>query len=322
MTTVVIEKQRSLNSVAIMQTVLLALIPSIVIYAFLLGVGVLLQLTLASLVCVACEYLANRLRHRPCKTLDIYSGLISAWIIALSIPATSPFWLVMVGVVVAILLAKHCYGGVGVNIFNPAMVGFCVLYVSYPEQMSQWPIEYQTIADSWQAIFQATPSIDSQAGATTLTALKVTMNTQANALPLFSWQSYQTIALSYLIGGSYLLYKRIIDWRLPVFMLLGIVITHLFLQLLSGNQPGLLLQLSSGAILFALFFIVTDPTTAATSRHAKILFAFCIGMAVILLRKFNIMADSVAFVILLANLAVPLLDEYNIKKYGGSGNGK
>lgn len=316
MTTVVIEKQLAQSSTAIMRTVLLAMLPAVVISNVWLGVGIIIQLTLASVAAVICEIIGSRLRQHKLNKLDIYSGLISAWILALSIPCTAPWWLIVVGVVIAILLAKHCYGGMGMNIFNPAMVGFCVLYICYPEQLNQWPLTPVSIDDTLALIFTQ-GQFDASSGATALTTVKIMLNTDGNVdFSFYRWGVYQYMALSYVLSGLYLLYKRIIDWRLPVFMLAGVVSSHFALALLTETQIPLSMQLFSGATLFAAFFIITDPVTAATSAQAKIIFAFATGVLIVLLRKYNVMADAVAFSMLLANLCVPFLDDYGIKKYG------
>lgn len=321
MTTVVIEKQQAPSSTAIMQTVLLAMLPAIIINVGFLGGGIIIQLLLASLTCLISEFVGTRLRQQKTYALDIYSGLISAWILTLSIPSTSPWWMIIIGVSVAILLAKHCYGGMGMNIFNPAMVGFCVLYICYPQYLNQWPTNMVSLTDSFNLIFNRSEFggvVDVLAGATHLTTVKVMLNTEVANIDFgfASWGAYQYIAVSYLVSGLYLLYKNIIDWRLPVFMLVGVVITHFALVLLTDTQISLQLQLFSGATLFAAFFIITDPVTAATNARAKTIFALFTGVLIVLLRKYNVMADAVAFSILLANLCVPLLDDYGIKKYG------
>lgn len=317
MTTVVIEKQQAQSSTAMMRSVLFALLPAIIVNTVMLGVGIIIQLILASLACLLAEFIGTKLRQRRLAQLDIYSGLISAWIIALSIPATSPWWLVIIGVGIAILLAKHCYGGMGMNIFNPAMVGFCVLYICYPSYLNQWPLEPISFGESFALIFNR-GEFDVLTSATNLTQVKVMLNTTTNAIDFsgLNWGAYQFSALAYLFGGLYLLYKNIIDWRLPLFMLAGVLLSHFALALLSKNQIPLQLQLFSGATLFAAFFIITDPVTAASSQRAKIIFALFTGVLLVLLRKYNVMADAVAFTILLANLCVPLLDDYGIKKYG------
>ncbi len=323
MTTTVLEKAQSQSAHGIMREVLLALLPSILVSVFLFGAGIVIQLLLASLTTVVCETLVLKGRKRPVTALDIYSGLVSAWILVLCIPVTSPFWLIIVGVCCAILLAKHCYGGVGMNIFNPAMVGFCILYISYPELMSQWPAQFVDLNNTLASVFGGS-KVDTIAMATALTDYKVALTTSDGLISentnfmLNALTPYQWMALSYLLGGLLLIIRRLIDWRLPLALIASACLVHLLLQAFALTQLPLLTQLLSGGLLFAAFFIITDPVTAPASVVGRLLACGLAGCLIILLRQFSVMADAIAFSILLVNLLTPMIDDYKGKPYGGT----
>src|SRR5574343_941991 len=161
-----------------MLKVLLALVPGIAIYAWLFGPGILVQLMLATLTAVAAEAAFLRLRHRPITpALSDLSAVVTAWLIALSFPPMAPWWLVVTGTLFAIVIAKHLYGGLGQNPFNPAMVAFAVCIVSFPALMSQWPsVGLQlSLLDQINVILGLVPRVDALSGATPLDAMKTAL---------------------------------------------------------------------------------------------------------------------------------------------------
>jgi electron transport complex protein RnfD len=215
-----------------MLKVLIALIPGIAIYAWLFGGGILITLTLATLTALSAEALMLRLRRRPVKPfLMDYSAVITAWLLALSIPPLAPWWLIVVGTAFAITISKQLYGGLGYNPFNPAMIGYAVLLISFPVLMTKWPAALSlaqsklSFMDQFHYIFnQALPAnvtLDAITSATPLDYLKTQLKLKQSmdsiqAAPIFGnfgGKDSEYVAMAYLLGGLYLWQQKIITWH-------------------------------------------------------------------------------------------------------------
>jgi len=331
------------NSVRrVMSLVLCALAPAIVVHVVFFGPGVLVQLSLGIATALIAEACALRLRGRPLRRyLSDGSAIITGVLIALCLPPLAPWWLIVSGSALAILLAKHLYGGLGSNPFNPAMVGYAVLLVSFPAQLTQWlPPQ---IADlqfiqpdfgaslytiftgqlpahlSWDAITSPTPLSSLQNSL----AMGQTMQ-EAQSGPMFGalgGRGWDWINLSLLAGGIWLLVLRIIRWQIPVAMLAALAIPAAVLHAIDpGTYAGPLFHLTAGASMLGAFFIATDPVSAATSDRGKLLYGAGIGAITFIIRTWGGYPDGVAFAVLLMNAAVPLIDRYTIPRIYGHSN--
>ncbi|PIE36832.1 MAG: hypothetical protein CSA53_07655, partial [Gammaproteobacteria bacterium] len=302
-----------MSAAAIMYRVMLATLPGVLLLLFFWGIGIGIQLLLAALTALVCEALNAKLRQRSLTALDVASGLLSALLLAIALPATAPWWVVVSGTGFGLLIGKHIFGGVGMNIFNPAMVGFCAVYFSFPAAMSSYPGDYVPVAEVLAAIFpgafKATVSPDALAAATTLTQFKI--DGQWAGISSKTW----LINLAWLAGGAYLWHKHVADWRLSAGFLGGFFAAALLFWLSGYASLNPLQHAGAGALLFTACFIVTDPTTAATGRLGRWLFALLAGVLALLIRQFSHMADSMAFAILLANTCAPLIDSYTRPQY-------
>lgn len=314
----------------IMFKVLLALLPGIATYVWMYGGAVLFSLILASVTALAAEALMLRLRGRPPGPfLGDNSALVTAWLLALALPPLAPWWLVVVGTLFAIVVAKHLYGGLGYNPFNPAMVGYAVLLISFPALMTQWPAPLtlaQTsldLADQLQYfLFRTLPDgvlPDAISSATPLdylkTQLKLDLGMEAiRKAPLFGMlggRGGEVVAGAYLLGGLYLWQQRIISWHIPV-AFLGM------LALLAGGfhwarpevHAGAVFHLFGGASMLCAFFIATDPVSGPTTPKGKLVFAAGIALLTWLIRTWGGYPDGVAFAVLLMNITVPLIDAH------------
>ncbi|TDG12177.1 electron transport complex subunit RsxD [Seongchinamella unica] len=319
----------------VMQNVLLATVPGIIVLTHFFGFGVLVNIAWASILALGFEALALRLRKRPLGFyLGDYSALVTAVLLGIALPPYSPWWLIAVGIAAAILLAKHLYGGMGYNPFNPAMVGYVVLLISFPVQMTSWAPprgtgELPGLLEALQACF--TPaSFDGVTMATPLDVLK-----QNNSLLLEDlWQQnvqfgrwaglgWEWANLAFLAGGLWLLYQRIYTWHAPVAMLTTLTLmSALFYDggsSASGGSP--LFHLLSGATMLGAFFIITDPVSSAVSNRGRLVFGGLIGILVYLIRVFGNYPDAVAFAVLIMNLAAPFIDQYTQPRtYGHASN--
>lgn len=335
----------------IMSRVMLALIPGTIASIAFLGSGVLLNLLFAMGFAALLESGVARLRRRqPMTLLSDGSALLAAWLLALCLPPLLPFWQVGVGVAAMILLGKHLYGGLGNNPFNPAMVGYAVLIVSFPLTMTLWAgpgaSRDLSLAETfstkslvsgaasddaprlWDAISSATPltqwRTESLTPATRESAGDSAVESPAQekmrGLPsevqLFSTM-WPVISLAWLLGGLYLLWKRIITWHIPLPFLLVLGSLHGLHALFSQSpQMSAATALFSGGAILGAFFIATDPVSAAASRMGRIFYATGLAVLTFVIREFSAYPEGIAFAVLLMNCVVPIIDHFS-----GTGRG-
>lgn len=323
----------------VMRIVLYALLPTVALHVFFFGIGLLVQIMLGTITALAAEALALRLRRKPIAPfLKDGSAIVTATLLALCLPPLAPWWLVVSGTAFAILLAKHLYGGLGANPFNPAMVGYAVLLVSFPVQLLQWlppagiDMEHArlTAGESIQTILTgslpARVSWDAITSPTPLEALRTNLKmgmtmAEAQAAPIFGTlggRGWEWINLATLAGGIALLALRIIRWHIPVAMLGAIVVCASVMYAIDpGAYAGPIFHLTSGASLLGAFFIATDPISAATSDRGRLIYGAGIGVLTYVIRTWGGYPDGVAFAVLLMNLSVPLIDRYTIPRIYG-----
>ncbi|MDG3066630.1 RnfABCDGE type electron transport complex subunit D [Thauera mechernichensis] len=303
-----------------MGLVLLALLPAVALYAWKIGTGILVSLALATLTALAAEALVLALRKRPVGiALGDLSAVVTAWLVALSLPAIAPWWLTVAAVLVAIVAVKHIYGGLGQNPFNPAMVAYCTMIVAFPALMSQWPAAGALAFDTQLGlILGSARELDAITGATALDALRTGLRAdgasvqsvlQGPAFGMAGGREWEWVGLGYLAGGALLLATRIITWHMPAaFLGTLVVVSGLFWLIAPGQFASPLFHLASGGTLLAAFFIITDPVSGATTPRGKLVFAAGIALIVWLIRSFGAYPDGIAFAVLLMNMCVPLLD--------------
>lgn len=321
----------------VMLTVAIALLPVIAVQIVNFGWGTLIQIIVAVEFAYASEAIALRLRRLPPRAyLRDGSTLTTALLLALAVPPLAPWWLAATGAAFAILLAKHAYGGLGYNVFNPAMVGYVVLLVSFPVQMSLWPLPagvegthmsfwqtLQTIAigdppDSlaWDAITGATPLSALQSGFQLGQTIEET-----RASPIFGTfggRGWEWMAVAAAAGGVYLLITNTIRWHIPVSMLGTITILAI---LMHGHDPGqypsAAFHLGTGAVVLGAFFIATDPVSAPTSSRGRIFYGIGIGTLTFCIRTWGGYPDAVAFAVLLMNVVAPVIDKHTVPRIYG-----
>ncbi len=314
----------------IMLKVVLALIPAIIAYVWVYGGGVLVTLTLATITALGAEAAMLKLRGRPILPFLLDgSALVTAWLLALSLPPLAPWWLVVVGTLFAIVVSKQLYGGLGYNPFNPAMVGYAVLLISFPVIMTHWPAPLElaeaklSFGEQMQYIFGAVlPSnvqVDAITMATPLDYLKTQLMlhhplqeiTQSPIFGNVGAHGGELVTSAYLLGGLFLWQQRIITWHLPVAFLatLGLM-AGVFFLVDPSHFANPLFHLFSGASMLGAFFIITDPVSGPTTPKGKLIFAAGIGVLTYLIRIYGGYPDGVAFSVLFMNICVPLIDAY------------
>lgn len=319
-----------------MLKVLIALLPAIFTSLLFLGISVLIHLILAISTALISEAFILWLRKRSLKpSLFDLSAIVTAVLLALSLPVLAPWWITVNGTLFAIIIAKHLYGGLGYNPFNPAMAAYAFLLISFPQPMTAWlafDAPSLTFSETLQLIFhESLPShldFDALTRATPLDTIKTQLRlnqtlSQIYELPVFGWlagKSYQWIALSYLIGGVWLLKQKTIQWQIPAAFLGTLSALALIAYLYNSDHfSSPLFHLFAGSTMIGAFFIITDPVTAATSNQGRLVYGCLIGILLYSIRIWGSYPDALAFAVLLANLAVPTIDYFTKPKvYGQS----
>lgn len=314
----------------VMLQVLLATVPAIVALTWLFGIGTLINLLLASVFALGFEAAILRMRNRPVMFfLKDYSVIVTAVLLALALPPYSPWWLTLVATGFAVVFGKQLFGGLGQNPFNPAMLGYVVVLISFPVEMTSWPAPHSVgMLEGLQQILGLAALPDGWAQATALDVLKTNKSltvdelwAQSAAFGHIGGNAVEIVNLAFLLGGLYLLRKRLFTWHAPVGMLAALAVMSLLFWNGSGSDShgSPLFHLFTGATMLGAFFIVTDPVSGATSNLGRLIFGIGVGVLVYVIRAWGGYPDGVAFAVLLMNLCAPTIDYYTRpRSYGHS----
>ena len=326
----------------VMIQVLLGLVPGILALTWYFGWGLLINIVLATLFALGAEAAVLRARRRPVvPTLRDYSAVVTAVLFAISVPPTLPWWLTLIGMVFAIVLVKQLYGGLGYNPFNPAMAAYVFLLISYPVAMTSW-LPPQMLAqhslsfvESLQMILlgQLPPGLhwDLISSATPLDEMRTQlaqnrMIEEIRQSPLwgdFGGRGWEWVGNWFLVGGLYLIWKRIITWHIPAALLVSLlVISGLFWMFDPQTHPFPAFHVFSGGAILGAFFIATDPVSACTTRAGQLVYGALIGILVFVIRSWGGYPDAVAFSVLMLNIAVPTIDYYTQPRVFGHMGGR
>lgn len=322
----------------VMLQVQIAAIPALLAHIYLFGWGIVIQWMLGVLTALTIEFIMLKLRDRPVLPyMTDFSALITITGIVFCIPPESPWWIVVTGCSFALIFGKHLYGGLGYNPFNPAMLGYAFLLISFPAEMTQWTMPKEVAGYSlsfWESfqhiIFGAVAHapIDSFTGATPLDAVKTgiqagatvgqTLSVHTYSLGWISLSAWGWINVAFLIGGLWMIYSRTISWRYPLAFLSTLA---LMAWIFNSINPDLYAPVSFhllfGGTMLAAFFIITDPITASTTPRGQLIYAAGIGILVYVIRNWGAFPDGIAFAILLMNICVPLIDRYTKPRVHG-----
>ncbi len=321
----------------VMRLVCFATIPGILANVWFFGFGILIQISLAIITALVTEGVIMELRKKKTeRVLKDYSAVLAALLLALSIPPLAPWWVIVIGTFFAIAIVKQLYGGLGYNMFNPAMAAYVMLLISFPVQMTSW-LPPQSIAEQsysfWDALHtvftgftstgfnveQLKVGIDGTTMATPLDQVKTSLLqgytvTEAKTHLIFDGQygkGWLWVAFGYLIGGLYLVKSKVISWHIPGSMLVSALFLSFVFFLIDGDQyASPLFHLFNGSIIVGAFFIATDPVSASTTVKGRLIFGAAIGLWIIIIRNWGGYPDAVAFAVLIMNMAVPLIDYY------------
>ena len=318
----------------VMRDVLLATLPGVVVLTAYFGPGTLVNIVFGGLVAVACEYAVTAWRGRdPRVAISDLSILVTSTLLCIALPPYAPWWLIVIGVLTAVLLGKQVFGGLGYNPFNPAMVGYVVLLISFPVQMSAWapprgPADVPGLSETLRHLF-APGTIDAVTAATPLDLLR--QNTgllfedlMSSRPELDGWGGVGWLQanIAFLVGGIWLLYRKTFTWHAPLAMLAALSLCALIGYDGGSSESGgsALFHLFSGATMFAAFFIITDPVSSAVSNRGRLIFGALIGALVYLIRVLGNYPDAVAFAVLILNFCAPFIDHYTQPKVYGTRN--
>ena len=312
-----------------MLLVLLTLIPGMLAHWYFFGWGLLINLGIAIPTALASETLMLRLRQRPIMPfLSDYSAILTAVLLAIALPSLAPWWLVFIGVAFAIIIAKQLYGGLGYNPFNPAMVGYAMLLIAFPREMTTWlPAQTHDLAfiDSLRySLFEVLPNgldLDSISMATPLDTVKTRLglnmtiheiNSHFQELfGVLAGRGWEWVNMMFLFGGMVLIFMRVISWHIPVAVIGSLFFCALAFQLVDiDTHASPVFHLFSGATMLGAFFIATDPISAATTMRGRLYYGAGIGILTYVIRSWGGYPDGFAFAVLLMNMAVPTIDYY------------
>ena len=297
----------------IMLDVVIALLPALAVAVFVFGARSLVMTVVSVLGCVFFEWLYNKLLKKPLTVTD-GSAVVTGMLLAFTLPVTAPYWMVLIGDFFAIVIVKSLYGGIGQNFLNPALAGRAFLMASWPVHMTTW-CKVQTALP-----LLGTPEIVSFA--TPLTFLKegnLPAETLQNAaLGMVGGSMGEVSALALLIGGVYLLYRRVISWHIPVSFLGTVaVLTFLFPQ---GDISGFTFmsyELLCGGLFLGAIFMATDYATSPVTKKGQLIYGIGCGLLTVLIRYFGSYPEGVSYAILLMNCCCFLIEKISRpKKYG------
>lgn len=309
----------------LMRWVILMAIPGLIMQTYFFGWGNLHNVVWCTLVALGCEAAILKLRHRPLAFyLNDYSAVVTAVLLGLALPPFAPWWVSLIATAFAIVFAKHLYGGMGNNPFNPAMVGYALVLISFPVAMTTtWATPVKLLdsplgfGETLSIIWGTAPIVDGFTSATPLDTYKheIAYATEqvVRSQEIFGSNislGWEWVNAAFLLGGLVLLFMKIIHWQTPVGVLLGLAIPSIILGSDADQYTPLSIHLFSGATMLGAFFIATDPVSSATTRQGRLVFGIGIGLLTYIIRTYGGYPDAIAFAVLLMNFAAPLIDVY------------
>lgn len=291
----------------LMTNVIVALLPAVALALYCFGIGAAIVIVTAIVGCVVTEYIISRYILGVKPSIGNMSAILTGLLLALNLPSNLPIWTVLIGCVVAIGIGKMTFGGLGCNIFNPALVGRVFLLLSFPVQMTTWPLPMENRMNY----------LDATTGATTLGQLKMDQISGADvdlftqALGFTGGSMGEIGAIALLIGFVYLLCTRTITWHIPV----AIIATVAVFSALIGVNVGV--QLLTGGLMLGAIFMATDYVTSPMSHAGMLIYGVMIGIITVIIRQWGAYPEGVSFAILIMNGVTPLINRYvKPRKFG------
>jgi electron transport complex protein RnfD len=303
---------------SIMRDVIIALLPAAVMGVVIFGIQAALVIVLSVASSVFFEAVYQKLAKKP-STIGDLSAVVTGLLLAMNLPATSPFWMPIVGSFVAIIIAKQVFGGIGFNFINPALAGRAFLMASYPNQMMDYP--------TTQFGVKGILAIDATSAATPLQQIKAATDavlpTSADFVNALVGNTGgvlgETCAVALILGGLYLIARKVISWHIPVCYIATVFVLTFIFNAVGGNASVSLAgyELFCGGLMLGAFFMATDYTTSPMTDKGKVIFAIGCGLITTIIRFKGGYPEGVSYSILLMNLTVPLIDRFcRQRKFG------
>jgi len=303
------------TSKKVMYDVLYALIPAFLVSVYVFGLSALVLTSVAVISCIVFEYLIQKYLLKTEITVTDGSALITGILLAFNLPSNLPIWMIIIGALIAIGVAKLSFGGLGYNIFNPALVGRVFLLVCFPVQMTSWPTPFDNNLSLMDAV----------TGETTLGIIKEglmygeTMSSISERIPsamelllgITSGSAGEMSALALLLGGVFLIARKVITWHIPVSILVTMaVMTGIFWLVTPEQYANPLIHILSGGAILGAFYMATDLVTSPMTKKGMVIFAIGIGIITVVIRLFGAYPEGISFSILIMNAFVPLINKY------------
>lgn len=320
-----------------MGMVMLALLPATIFGIYEFGWPALYLFSITIISCLLAEAIGLRMSGKPVRIYLLDgSAILTGWLLALSLPPWAPWWIGILGAFIAIIIGKHVFGGLGQNLFNPAMVARVALLISFPLEMTSWvlpqpmfspqaPGPIDSLAITFSTFFTNTINIDAITSATILGHVKTELaqgTVLSSALPegysnlthaigTVAGSMGETSTFLLLAGGLFLIFKRIISWHIPVAMMATLaLLAALFNGLDPQHYPGATYHLVNGATILCAFFIATDLVTSPITLRGQVIFAIGCGALIYVIRTWAGYPEGVGFAVMLMNALTPLIDHY------------
>lgn len=285
---------------SIMRDVIIALLPAAIAGVYFFKLRALLVMLVSIIACVASEYIWEKATNKKI-TIGDYSAVVTGLLLAFCLPASVPFWIPAIGGIFAIIIVKQFFGGIGQNIMNPALAARAFLLASWPVQMTTWTLDGMTTATPL-AILKGKEAT----GAVAPSLMNVFIGHVGGSIG-------ETSALALLIGGAYLLYKHVIDWRIPV----SFIGTTFVITAIVGRAPSPIYELFAGGLMLGAIFMATDYATSPITPKGKIIFGVGCGVLTSIIRILGGYPEGVCYSIIIMNLFVPLIERWTTPKIFG-----
>lgn len=300
-----------------MYGVLIALIPAFICSVLFFGQGALVVTLTSVIACLVFEYLIQKFLLKQQPTIFDGSALITGVLLAFNVPSNLPVWIIIIGALVAIGIGKMSFGGLGCNIFNPALVGRVFLLISFPVQMTTWPV-----AAGW-----STPYLDAQTGATPLALMKEALKTGQSVSDVIAsgvigdyrdlflgnvgGSLGEVAAIALLVGLVFMLFRKIITWHIPVTIFATVFVFAGILHLCNPEQfADPVFHLLTGGLMLGAIFMATDYVTSPMSNKGMVIYGIGIGVITVVIRVFGAYPEGMSFAILIMNAFTPLINRY------------
>lgn len=299
----------------LMYGVVIALLPALAASVYYFGMGAIIVTLTSVLSCVAVEYLIQKFFLKVKPSISDGSAVVTGLLLAFNVPSNLPVHIIIIGAIIAVGVAKMTFGGLGNNPFNPALVGRVFLLISFPVQMTSWPVPTGFKTGYTDAVTGATPLGLLSEGVKNGEAVSAIMDKIPSHMQLFYGQMGgsmgEVAALALIIGGIYLLWKKIITWHIPVSVLVTVALFTGILWLADPTKfADPLFHLFTGGLMLGAIYMATDYVTSPMTHKGMIIYGIGIGVITVLIRTWGAYPEGVSFAILIMNAFVPLLNMY------------